>query len=503
MLAKLSRLLFAALSGLFLVFAYPDPDLGWLAPIAIAGVTAAVWHQSLRFGFLAGFVFGFVSFYGQHLWLGVVGADAHVILSIYLALWIGGIGAATAYLSRRIATALVVPIIGALWVFEEALRGRYPFGGYPWSRLAFSQADSPLASWATIGGVPFLGFIVAITGILWVYAFHKRTAKVLVTATLTTAVLIVIPSILPTMGVKTTGKTAILGVIQGGTPQIGMGAMDVRRAVLENHVEETLQMAKDVATGQIKQPDAVIWPENSSDLNPFTDTEAAELIESAANAIGVPIMVGAVVDSFTDPVNEVYNMGIWWVPGTGPTTTYIKNAPVPFGEFIPFRSVLTRFIDRYDRVPRDFAHGTEPGIFEINGMTLGSLICFEVAVDPVVNELISRDVGAIVVQTNNATYAQTALPEQQLAIERLRAIETGREVVVAATTGISAAINPDGAVTQILTDGETGSFTTTVSAVTGMTPGSRFGPYLEIFLGALAAGSLLVMPIRQRFTRNY
>ena len=209
-------------------------------------------------------------------------------------------------------------------------------------------------------------------------------------------------------------------------------------------------------------------------------------------------MVGAVVNSATDPANEVYNMGILWDPLTGPGDTYIKNAPVPFGEFIPFRSLLTQFISRYDRVSRDFAHGTEPGIFVVDGLMLGDLICFEVAVDPVVNRVVNEGTQILVVQTNNATYSGTALPQQQLHIERLRAIEYERTVVVAATTGISAEILPDGSVGQTLPDGVTGSFVVEVAPRSNLTLGARLGPYIEVILCLFAIAALVIMPIRQR-----
>jgi len=260
----------------------------------------------------------------------------------------------------------------------------------------------------------------------------------------------------------------------------------------------TVELADQVRKGEAKPPDLVLWPENSSDLNPFQDVEAQTIISRASQAIDAPILVGAVVDSFTDPDNEVYNMGILWDPKTGPGDTYIKNAPVPFGEFIPFRSLLTSLISRYERVPRDFAHGQDPGIFTVNGITLGDLICFEVAVDKVVNRVIDEGAGALVVQTNNATYANSALPAQQLAIEKMRAIEMGRAVVVAATTGISAFIDPNGNVEQILADGEVGAFVVDVPSITDRTIGSFLGPLVEIFLCLVALALLVVAWTRRR-----
>jgi apolipoprotein N-acyltransferase len=498
------RVTAAGLAGWLLALAYPLANQWWLAPISIAIFIGSVWNTSKRASAFIGFVFGLVAFRVQHDWLIVVGVDATWILSIYLALWIALIGTFTSILSRAI-TRRTIPwpvgliAIGSIWILEEFLRGRFPFGGYPWSRLALSQADSPLAFWARLGGISWLSFIVvmiaaALVGIVVISSIRARLVLALIIV-----VSFVIPISLSSMtNINATVPTIAIGVVQGGTPQTGLGAMDVRRAVLENHVNETIKLAMKVKSGEVPQPQVVIWPENSSDLDPFTQPDAAILIETALKAIGAPILVGAVVDSATDPENEVYNMGILWDPLTGPGETYIKNAPVPFGEFIPFRSVLTQFISRYDRVTRDFAHGTEPGIFSVNGVMLGDLICFEVAVDPVVNRVVNEGAQILVVQTNNATYSGTALPQQQLHIERLRAIEYDRTVIVAATSGISAEILPDGSVGQTLPDGATGSFVVEVSPHSNLTFAARFGPYIEIIVCLFGIGTLVTIPIRER-----
>lgn len=505
------RLLLAALSGWLLALAYPTPGQWWWAPISVAIFSALAWNQTKKLGAITGFLYGFVAFLAQHTWLTVVGLDAMWILSIYLATWTGAIGIVISICSRAI-TAKVIPwpigllAISSIWILEEFLRGRYPFGGYPWARLAFSQADSPLAFWSRIGGIPWLSFVVVAIAVacVGIVSVASMRAKVMLALFVIASFLIPISLSSAERSVEpdTSDSTIAIGVIQGGTPQTGMGAMDVRRAVLDNHVKQTIELAQKVQRGEEPQPEIVIWPENSSDLDPFVEADAAALIDQAAKAIGVPILVGAVVESKTDPQNEVYNMGIMWDPVTGAGETYIKNAPVPFGEFIPFRSILTKLISRYERVPRDFAHGTEPGIFTVNGVTLGDLICFEVAVDSVVNRVINAGAQVLVVQTNNATYAGTALPQQQLQIERLRAIENDRTVVVAATTGISARIAPDGSVDPIIEDGEVGSFVVEVLPHSNLTPAVRFGPYVELLLCLLVVGVLVFIPIRERRRRS-
>lgn len=487
----------AAVGGLALSAAYAPIDQWYLALVGLFLLFLVQWKATTGLGFVTGFIFGFFSFFPQHMWLGVVGNDAHWLLSIYLSLWIGAVGAATAFVSRRVPPLIAVAGIVALWVLEEALRGRFPFGGYPWARIVFSQVDGIFATWATIAGVPFVTAIVVMCAAIAAMLIRERTLRLVVTSTIAIVIAIVIPQIYSPM--RTVEQSITIGVVQGGTPQTGLGALDVRRAVISNHVRETMELAREVSQGRVPPPDLILWPENSSDLNPFVDKAAAQAISAAAASIDTPILVGAVVDSFESPETEVYNMGILWDPATGPGDTYIKNAPVPFGEFIPFRSLLTRFIERYDRVPRDFAHGQEAGIFTINNVILGDLICFEVAVDRVVNEVVNQGAEVILVQTNNATYADTALPQQQLNIERMRAIEMNRAVVVAATTGISASIGPDGTVVDILNDGEVGSFVYAAPVIQNRTIGSMIGPTLELLISIFAVSLILGIPLMHRY----
>ena len=133
------------------------------------------------------------------------------------------------------------------------------------------------------------------------------------------------------------GPTSTVAVIQGDVPRAGLDFNAQRRAVLDNHVQQTLELAQDVAAGEEPQPDVVIWPENSSDIDPYTNADAAREIDRAAAAIDAPILVGAVVEG---PGENVSNTAIVWDPDDGPGDTYVKRHPVPFGEYIPSPLVL-------------------------------------------------------------------------------------------------------------------------------------------------------------------
>ncbi len=191
-------------------------------------------------------------------------------------------------------------------------------------------------------------------------------------------------------------------------------------------------------------------------------------------------------------------MGIVWSPTPGPGEQYVKRHPVPFGEYIPFRDLLTKFISRLDQIPRDFARGTFDSVLDVGPVRVGDVICFEVAYDGLVRDAITGGGQMLVVQTNNATYTGTGQLEQQFAISRYRAIETGRTVVVAATNGISGVIAPDGTVVAKTEQRTRAVLDERVELGDGITLGLRIGLWVELALCALAAAAIVGNRLGQR-----
>ncbi|MEZ5116723.1 MAG: apolipoprotein N-acyltransferase [Candidatus Nanopelagicales bacterium] len=499
------RLAVSAVSGVALALAFPPYDLTWLAVPAVAGLTLAVRGTRPWFAAVLGLVTGVLFFGSLVQWLSVVGTDAWLLLTAYCSLWIALVGAGTALLQRLRGWPLWV---ATLWVLQEALRDRVPMGGFPWGRLAYAQTETALTPYAALAGAPLVTFATALAGALLAYALLRLTVPdgagpsrwLRPSAALAGILLLLVASRLvplPTSGETADGpSSAVVAVVQGDVPQTGLDAFGQRRAVLDNHVRETLLLAERVAAGEVPQPEAVIWPENASDLDPYAVPEARAAIDAAVRAIGVPVLVGAVVTNPDDPAT-VLNVGIVWDPVTGPGERYAKRHPVPFGEFVPFRSVLSRFIDRFDRVPRDFAPGNGPGVLDVGPVRVGDVICFEVAYDTEVRDAVTAGGRVLVVQTNNATYGRTGQPEQQLAMSRLRAVEHGRAVLVAATSGISAVIAPDGTVVASLPEFVGGSIVREVPLRDTLTLADRVGAVPE-GVASLVAVVALVLAWRRR-----
>lgn len=491
----------AVIAGAVLSTAFAPIAFGPSAPVGVALLAAAAWGARARRGIGLGLLSGLAFFVPLLYWMVIIGIDAWLLLALECAAWSMLIGLGTALGSRLPLSAMW---IASSWVLAEALRGRIPWGGFPWGSLSFSQPDTVLADWAAIGGTSAVTFAVAFVGsCLTALAVHltRGRFRLAITTGLVLALTLVLPSVLlPWATPDTNGTTATVAIVQGGTPQTGMGAMDVRRAVLDNHVEQTFALASAIDSGLEERPDFVLWPENSSDLDPFADPAVADDITTAARAVGVPILVGAVTTSLDDP-DEAWNVGIVWDPNAGPTDMYVKNRPVPFGEFIPFREQLAPLIGRFERVPRDFAPGDRPGNLTIGGVAVGDVICFEIAYGDVVEAVVDGGAEVITVQTNNATYGGTAQPEQQLAIERMRATETGRTVLVAATSGISAVIAPDRTVLDRMDDDEVGWLVVTVPLVGDPTWATAFGRSVEWLMVSLAV-ALFAIALWSRIRRD-
>lgn len=496
----------AAAAGVALALAFPPYGLWPLSLLAVAALALLTRGRTVRQGAWLGFAFGWPFFTVLLKWLNVVGWDAVLGLAFLQALFLVAMAAGLAATSRL----PLWPLWGAcLWVAEEFARDRVPFGGFPWGRLAFANTGSPLTPLAALGGAPLVTFAVALAGTLlaaaalacWRLRAAPRTARgytvaagslVLSAATVLAGHTVPVPT--------EADDTAEIAVVQGNVQQPGMDFLGRPMKILNNHVEATLDLAKRVKRGEEKQPELVIWPENASDLDPYKWPEARKRIDEAARTIGVPILVGALVDHPTKD-GYVENQGIVWDPEKGPGDSYTKQHPVPFGEYVPYRDQLSKIITRLERVPRDFYPGDSSGVLQTGPARLGDVICFEIAYDEIPRDTVNDGARALVVQTNNATYGETGQPEQQLAMSKLRAIEHGRAIVTAAPSGISAVVAPDGTIQQRTQEFTQDVLTGNLPLRDGKTAADRLGAAPEWALaiaGVLSCAAAWVLGRRPR-----
>ncbi|MFD3934284.1 apolipoprotein N-acyltransferase [Streptomyces sp. NPDC058611] len=480
----------AALAGVLLYLSFPPRPLWWLAPLALALLAGSLHGRRARAGFGLGFFAGLGYLLPLLSWTGEeVGPVPWLALTALEAAFIGLTCLGIALVSRLPAWPFFA---AAVWVAGEALRARAPFGGFPWGKLAFGQADGVFTPLAALGGTPLLSFGVALCGfglyeVLRAARSHPRRATAALAAL---AVALPVGASLaarPLVSDAAEDGTVVAALIQGNVPRLGLDFNSQRRQVLDNHAARTVQLAEDVKAGRVPKPDFVVWPENSSDLDPYAEPDARAVIDRAVKAIGVPVAIGAVVAPETGPLR---NTMILWDPAKGPTETYDKRKIQPFGERIPMRSFVRLFSSDVDRVRRDFGPGKEPGVFDMAGSGVGMVTCFEAAFDDAVRSTVRAGAQVITVPSNNATFGRSQMTYQQLAMDRVRAVEHSRTVLVPVTSGVSAVIRPDGSVVSQTKMFTADALVAEIPLRSTRTPATVVGPLPEYALLVLAAAGL-------------
>jgi apolipoprotein N-acyltransferase len=492
-----ARLVGSAGGGLLLYLSFPPRTLWWLALPAFGLLWAVLHGRGIRAGFGWGFVFGLSFLLPLLTWIGsLVGPVPWVALCVFEALFVGLAGAGIALVSRLPAAPLWA---AAVWVAGEALRARVPFGGLPWGRVGFGQPDGPLLPLAAIGGEPLLAFATALAGLAFGELLRRlvlrpgvvRRRPVEVVAPAAIVVLTLVAGPLAALVPATPGtpeRTVTIAAVQGNVPRLGLDFNAQRRAVLDNHVRATEQLAADVAAGRQPKPDLVIWPENSSDIDPLQNADAAAQIDRAARAIAAPILVGAVLRN-PDGVTTS-NSALVWEAGRGVVERNDKRRVQPYGEYMPWREFFRHFSSYVDRAG-NFVPGPGPGAVDMAGVRVGVAICWEIAFDDLVDDSVAAGATVLAVPSNNATFGLTEMTYQQLAMSRVRAVEHDRPVIVATTSGVSATITRDGTVTastrqftpDVLVDRTTPRDTTTLATRLRSVP-----EWVLVALGVVAVG---------------
>ncbi|MGQ0575834.1 MAG: apolipoprotein N-acyltransferase [Pseudonocardia sp.] len=476
-LAFAARLAGAAGGGLLLYLSFPPRTLWWLALPAFALLGVVLHGRRARAGLGWGAVFATAFLLPLLVWTGsFVGALPWLALCALETVFVAAAAAGMAVVSRLPAAPLGM---AAVWVAGEAARARVPFGGFPWGRAAFGQPDGPLLPVAALGGVPLLSFVTVLAGLAlgellrrlvseWQQShFHATTwresgfaasggavvgpAVLLAAALLAGPVAALVPASGAAAGTGSGVSEITVAAVQGNVPRLGLDFNAQRRAVLDNHVRTTEQLAADVAAGHVPKPDLVIWPENASDIDPLRNPDAAAEIDAAARAVGVPVLLGTVLRN--PDGRTAANATLVWEAGRGVTDRTDKRRVQPFGEYIPYRAFFRLFSDFADRAGY-FVPGAGAGVVDMAGVTVGVVICWEVAFDDLVADSVAAGATLLAVPSNNATFGLSEMTYQQLAMSRVRAVEHDRAVVVATTSGVSAVVAPDGSVVA-----RTGQFT--------------------------------------------
>jgi apolipoprotein N-acyltransferase len=494
--------LLASLAGGLATFAsFPPLDVWPLAFLGPGVLVVALAGRRLRSSFGCGLVFGLALFVpllswlinvAWYAWAGLAGAEALIFAIVCV--------------GQRLLLELPFwpALVAAWWVAAEALRDRWPFA-FPWGRLAMSQSVAPDVRWVAVGGAPLLSFLVALTSAMaarWVlgmlsargFSWSWRPGL----AAVVTAGLVFAGGLLPVDPVGG-APAATVAAIQGDVPRArNLPQLLNDSEVTQNHAAATSKLTALVKSGRLPAPDVVIWPENATSLDPREYPLLSAELAGAVNTVGKPILVGEVLD------NPRRNVGQLWVPGTGPAAVYVKRQLVPFGEYIPFRGLISSFSSLPALQPIDFTAGHDPVVFRVGAIRLGDVICYEVAFDDLVRSEVNAGANLIALQSNDADFeldGQLGETEQQTAMARIRAIESDRAVVYASTTGESTIIAPSGAIIEHSQVWRQAILDARVPLVSYRTLADRIGAwpeYVLILVTVLALGFAVVTVRRRR-----
>ncbi|MEO0060969.1 MAG: hypothetical protein RL343_587 [Actinomycetota bacterium] len=489
----------AALGGVTSSLAFPREDISPLIFLSVMLIVASVRNSKVLPALGIGFVGGLAFYLSQIEWLSLyLGPVPWLALSILEAA-IFAIGMmATAivwrWLEAKITNSnafknlIIASAIATLWTSREWVSISIPYGGFPWSRLAQTQSQTYLAKLVYLGGLGLLTFVIALVSaiaLIWILQYRAKRLLPDIASATAVMILLLVPAILKPDASAEAGSITI-GAVQGNA-NAGLFANETPGTILQNHLAATKLLK---TKGNFKDLDVVVWPENASDLSPFSSASASQAIKKLVNdEIKVPLIFGTI----TQRGDELFNSSIIWKPGTGPTDYYDKKRPVPFAEYVPDRDFWYRLApDLIGLVSRGYTFGTRDGIFEVADAKLGALICFEIAVDDIGRGLVKDGAQIIISQTNNADFGHSDETYQQAAFAKLRAIETGRVVVNVSTVGVSAIYSPDGSVIDQVPSFEPAAMLDKLPLRKSNTPAMAIGPVFDLLIN-LAAAMLLAI----------
>jgi apolipoprotein N-acyltransferase len=454
----LVALLLSGLSGALLSAAYEPVGKWWVVPIAIAVHMYALSLSNRKI--LSTFIFAAtLNLIVLHWSSTFVGSVPWIILALGLSIF---------YLPLALVSGWGMTSYPLIFIILEEVRNRFPFGGFGWVRIAYTQADAPFSKIAAIGGASGLSALAVLSGLI-LYFGAKREFSLI---TFLPFLLLFVP-----VNLTVTSATNVL-MVQGNVPQMGLDFNSRAKAVFNNHFERTqVELAKD------SNVDFVLWPENSVDVDPFVNQD----VKKALDSVQKPLIIGAILGKG----NKFLNTSILWGGELPPI--YIKQHLTPFGEYIPLRSLASLISPYTDRVT-DFEPGQAQVLFKVKDAVIAPIICFELVDDQLLHEA-ALSSNILAVQTNSATFGMSAESAQQLSITRVRAIEHGRNIVSVSTTGYSAVIDYQGTVLQQTSMGTADTIRAEVDLLQGQTPRDKAGDWALI--GVLFA---LMLIARRAYT---
>ena len=481
---------------MLLALAFPPFDVGALALVALVPLCWSWRDASPREAAVYGGVFGVCFFAIVLEWARYFGVIAIVPLVLVSAAFPAAAGALLGCFRRR---GMRSPLlVAAVWVVFEGLRARWPLGGLPFGEVGLALHDAASArAIATWGGVTLVTFVVVFVNAALVelgiaiearrrgdHGARVRLSRVLIPLGLVLLLVVVAVGLRPTTAVTGSVRFALL---QGN---------DQNRRLTPREVDHDFLTRRHLGLAHtLRGPyDLIVFPESALEDDPTRDAELRADLTSAGRRHDAVVVTNAQTRSNHGGVlnaNLVYN------PNGTFQGRYAKQHLVPFGEYIPWRGALG-FIGALDQVPFDFQRGSSRRLFAASGHRFATVICYESAFAPLVRANVRDGAELLVVSTNNRSYRRSGLSAQHVAMSQMRAAETGRPILHASISGVTAVVDADGRVRQRSRLFVNQVTVGTIETRSGSTPYLRLGDWMLLASSLGLVGAAVVAQRRGR-----
>ena len=489
----------AALSGALLALSFPSlghPAAAWVALTPLLVILHGTRSLGLAFGL--GLTTGAVHFAGTLPWLTEVmiefggfplpvGLLLNGLLVAYLALFPAAFAVLVVLLRVRFGEWGLLGAAPVCWLTTELGR-LWLFGGFPWELLGYSQTSvlpvAQLASLAGVHGVTLLVVFINSAVALALVGPRVHRVRVLAFATGVLGLVVLFGAWrLTDNHLVRAGTPLRVGLVQGNIAQPDKWDPLMRSTILSRYLDLSRQSAADGAR-------LIVWPESATPF-PFENHPDGEAVRQLARDTGAHVLFGS-TQNRRDPVPQVFNAAFALRPDGETAAVYHKMHLVPFGEYVPFRSLLF-FASPLIETVMDFSPGASPMTLPIGSHRVSTAICYEIIYPALVRSSVQLGSELLTTITNDAWYGRSAAPHQHFQQASMRAIEQGRYLVRAANTGISGVVDPYGRVLARSALFETTAMTEDVRLLTGLTPYGRMGDLLAYLCCVLTLAAVFAV----------
>ena len=490
----------AIIAGLLYFLSFPPYDFWYLIFPALY-----LFYFSLllsKKSFLTGFIFGCVAYGVILLGIQSIGLEAWIPLTFLMGLMYGVFSKLFSYLNTKSGNNFYV-LLAALAVFD-LIRAYFPFGGFPWGFPSTVLLTGPIDSllffevpltFRNFGPTGSSLLLQSLPLVIALGVFSKSKPKNYL-KDYSIFLLIIFTIFISNYVVNDYQYTQLetselnITIVQGNSPCPGAKnrCSNERQKIYDSHLVQTQSLEGNF--------DLVVWPESSTGFNndPGVHNRVQNDISTEALRLDSNFLIGG-----DRPVQKEYfeNYGIFINREGEVVDQYLKQHPVPFGEYIPFRKYLD-WIPPLALVPRDMIRGDGQKIFMVNDTKISTVISFEGSFQRYIRNSVLDGAELVVILTNQASYGESGMSDQFILMSRANAISNERPIVHAAITGKSAFIDHNGKVISKTELFETTTLNEKLEVRQTNTPYSKYGNYLNyifIIFGALTFARKLIRPV--------